>query len=147
MPNIFIIMGDRNTRKSATIRALTGVFHGGVYKVATKERDIDVFVQISSFQESKMSSQDFIGKVNENNYSNVLVALWVSKGNKQPNGFTYIQDFLDASYNIQQIVVLGTNNLPYDLPKNTPNPNYIHNSQNLPANRIASRIRRWWQWL
>jgi hypothetical protein len=147
MPNVFIIMGDRNTRKSATIRALAGPFQKGIYQVATHIGNIDIFVQISSLQESRISPQNFISEISQDNYQNVLVSLWVSNGNGQPNGYTYIQDFVHAGWNIQEIVVLGVNNFPNNLPENTPNPRFIPNSQNLPANQIASQIREWWQWL
>jgi len=147
MLNIFIIMGDRNTRKSATIRALTGAFQRKVYQVATQMGNIDIFVQISSLQESRISPQKFIKEIEEYNCPNVLVSLWISQGNGQPDGLTYIREFLNRGWNIQQIVVLGVNNLPYNLPQNTPSPNYIPNSRDLPANQIASQIREWWQWL
>ena len=147
MQDVFIIMGDRNTRKSATIRALTGAFRKGEYQVATHIINMDVFVQISSLQESGISTQDFIREANQNSCINVLVSLWIHQGNGQPNGLTYIQDFLNAGWNLRDIVVLGINNLPYNLPTGSSNPNFIPNSQNLPANQIASQIRGWWQWI
>ncbi len=148
MTDVYVIMGDRNTRKSATIRALTGAFKRGLYRVATQNVGvIDIFVQISSLQESRIPPQNFIQQVQQSNYQYVLVSLWIFQSNRQPNGLTYIQSFLNAGWNIQAIVVLGTDRLPYNLPADTPNPNFIPNSQNLPANQIASQIRGWWQWL
>jgi len=147
MPDIFIILGDRNTRKSATIRALTGAFQKGLYQVATRGGNIDIFVQISSLQESRISPQDFISEVSQNHYQSVLVSLWISNGNGQPNGHTYIQDFLHVGWNIREIVILGVNNLPTNLPQNTPTPTFILHSRTLPANQIASQIRGLWQWL
>ena len=148
MPDAYVIMGDRNTRKSSTIRALTGAFQRGLYRVATQNAGvIDIFVQISALQESGISPQQFIQQVGQNNYQYVLVSLWISQGNGQPNGQTYIQYFLYAGWNILAIVVLGTNRLPYFLPRNTPPPRFIPNSQALPANQISSQIRTWWQWL
>jgi len=48
MPDMYVIMGDRNTRKSATIRALTGAFKRGPHQVATRNAGVtDIFVQIS----------------------------------------------------------------------------------------------------
>jgi len=148
MPNVYVIMGDRNARKSATIRALTGAFQKDVYQVAIQDtRIINVFVHISSLQESQISPQQFIHQIGQNDYQYVLVSLWISQGNRQPNGSVYIQNFLNARWNILQIVVLGTNHLPYGLSPNIPHPKHIPNSQGLPANQIASQIREWWQWL
>jgi len=79
---------------------------------------------------------------------NVLVCLWISEGNGQPNGHTYIKAFLKEGWNIKEkIVILGTNELPYDLPQDTPDLKFIHDSQNRPANWIASQVREWWRWL
>ena len=148
MPNIFIIMGEKNTRKSATIRALTGVHHKTRrgYQIGTPRGDINVFIKISSLQESPISPQDFITDIQNRNYQNVLISLWISQGNGQPNGVTYIREFLNVGWNISQIVVLGTDNIQ-NSPQNTPVPYYISNSRTLPSNTIASQIRERWQWL
>ena len=145
MPDVYVIMGDKNTRKSSTIRALTGVYNKGVYEIAIQGGQvIDVFVQISSLQESGISPQEFIKETK--NYQHILLSLWILSGNGQPDGLTYIQDFINAGWDIREIVVLGMNNLPYNLPTNAPKPKYIQNSINLPANQIASQIRNWWKW-
>jgi hypothetical protein len=54
MPTIYAIVGDANTRKSSTARALTGVARRKCVTVGTTTIDIDVFVQVSSLQESNM---------------------------------------------------------------------------------------------
>ena len=142
MPDVFIIMGKTKTKKSATIRALTGVFNGGDWEVATQNETIDIFVQVRALQEAGISPENFIRQ--RNGSSNILVCLWIPKGNRQPDGHTYIKAFLKAGWNIKEIVVLGTNELPYYLPKGTPT---IPDSQNQPANGIACRIRKLWKWL
>ena len=148
MPNLFIIMGDRDTRKSSTIRNLTGAYNRKLYQVETIQGNIiDIFIQVSSLQESRISPQEFLQEMNRENYQNILLSLWISEGNNQPNGLTYIQHFINANWSIHEIVILGINNLPYQLPQNCPNPNFISNSKIIPANTIASKIRRWWQWL
>ena len=148
MPNIYIIMGNGNSGKSRTIRALTGIsrMRDTGYQIGTQIGDINVYVRVSSLQESDISPQDFIREVQNGNYQNVLVGLWINQGNGQPNGVNYIQEFLNAGWNINQIVILGANNVP-NLPQNTSQPNPILNSRTLPSNTIASYIRNWWQWL
>ncbi len=148
MPNIFIILGGRNTRKSSTIRALTGVSRENIYQVAIQRGIIDVFVKISSLQESKISPEDFISEVNQNRYQNVLVSLWIARSGQQPDGNVYIQNFLRTGWNIREIVVLGRDSLPYNnLPQGLPEPRFILNSREMPVNQIASQIRERWQWL
>ena len=145
MPNVFIVLGDINTRKSVTIRALTGVYNKRVMQVATQAGNIDIFVQIQSLQESEITPQNFLTEIA--NRTNVLVPLWVSPGKGQPDGLQYIKTFINNGCTISQIVVLGTNNLPYNLPAGLPNPLFIPNSRTIPPNKIAHQIRRHWGWL
>ncbi|NIA11973.1 MAG: hypothetical protein GWP10_20195 [Nitrospiraceae bacterium] len=148
MINAFIIMGNENSRKSSTIRALTGAYNKGIYKVATRSGNINIFVQISSLQESKLSPTEFINSIKNQEVQNVLVPLWISeKNNNFPSGCNYIHDFQGANWNIKGRVVLGTRNLPCELPTNVIQPEFIPNSTILPANEIASKIRNWWNWL
>ena len=149
MPDVFVIMGDRNTRKSSTIRALTGIYQRKVYQVALRSNvRIDIFVHPSSLQEVKLSPPIFINQVNQNNYNYILVSLWISPYRNFPNGMTYIGSFIQASWNIRGIVILGSATLP-----NSPSlslsalPQFIPNSSMLASNEIASQIRNWWQWL
>ena len=145
MPNIFIVLGDIKTRKSVTIRALTGVFRRGEWQVATQAGNINIFVQIRSLQELRITPQNFLTQIA--NRTNVLVPLRVSSGKGQLDGLQYIQTFINNGCTISQIVVLGTNNLPYNLPAGLPNPLFIPNSRTIPPNQIAHQIRRHWGWL
>lgn len=144
MPNVFVVLGDRKTGKSVTIRALTGVYNKRVMQVATQAGNIDIFVQITSLQESGIAPQNFVTEIA--NRTNVLVPLWVSPGNGQPNGLQYIQTFINNGWTISQIVVLGTNNLSYNMPAGLPNPFFIPNSLTIPPNQIAHQIRAQWGW-
>ncbi len=145
MPNIFIVLGDTQTRKSAIIRVLTGAFGRALFQIATQNEIIDVFVQIRALQEANINPQEFIRQAAD--YPNILVSLWISQGNGQPNGLQYIQAFIDTTWPIAQIVVLGIQNLPYNLPQGLPNPLFISDSRNIPANQIAHQIRNHWHWL
>jgi len=150
MPDIFIIAGNASTRKSSTIRALTGASQRTIRQVETLHGVIDIFVQISSLQESNVSPQEFIDIIADHNCGYVLLSLWVTNPqniNQQPDSLTYIQEFQNVGWNIRGIVVLGDASLPYVLPQNIPIPTFIPNSRNLPNNAIASQIRHAWQWL
>lgn len=148
MPNVFVVLGGTGVRKSFTIRALTGAYNRDVYDVGHQNGTVlNVFVQISALQESRINPQQFINEINTNVYQNVLVGLWIDQSRGQPNGLSYINDFIQAGWNIQNIVVLGTSQLPYPLPASLSTPTYINNSSNMPANSIASQIRPLWSWL
>ena len=157
MPNLFIVLGNENTRKSSTIRALTGIYRESNYLIETHPGNMMVFAKSSSLQESKIQPMDFIHRINTENFDNVLTALWIhdyiytdpatGQQIRYPTGIEYVRDFLTANWHIQQIVVLGTNGLPNPLPAGCPTPNYVPNSAAKAANEISSDVRRWWNWL
>jgi len=146
MPDIFIIIGDPNTGKSRTIRALTGARREAAsgYRIGTTTGEINVYIKLSALQENKISPGNFIRTIQQGNYQNVLICLRRNQSNGQPNAIFYIEEFLNVHWNIKQIVIFG-DILP-NLQRNI-QPNYIQNSRQLPSNTIASYIRQWWHWL
>lgn len=159
MPNVYAILGDSNTRKSSTVRALTGVpMQYDAWSVATTSPtgNIDVYVQIQALQEAKINAQDFVKKIaNIDQYriklgfrpvNDMLIPLRITAVNGFLDGTVYLQHFALAGWNIRQIVVLGTAALPIALPAGVP-AHLISGSASMPANEIASRIRGLWNWL
>jgi hypothetical protein len=151
MPTVYAILGDANTRKSSTTRALTGVAQRKSVTVATVSGDIEVFVQVSSLQELNVLPSDFISQVMAEGHKNVLVELWISSRTHMrtvyPPGLDYFLAFLNAGWAIRHVVVLGVSSLSRSLPPGAPSPNFIPQSASIPVNRIASHIRAWWAWL
>lgn len=147
MPTVYAILGDGNTRKSSTSRALTGVAQRKAVTVATPVGNIDVFVQIKSLQEANISAQDFITEMTQAGHSHMLVTLWVSQFWTFPPGTDYLRDFAIAGWTINQIVVLGPTPLAPPLHAGAPVPRLIPNSAITPVNQIASQVRGWWNWL
>ena len=149
MPTVFAILGDGNSRKSSTVRAITGAARYGVWTVATSSGNMDVYIRISSLQESNIDPQTFIADMTAAGHQNILVTLWVSQRATPtatfPAGTDYLRAFAAAGWIIQQIVVLGTT--PLLLHAGAPAPNLIPLSATTPANQIASLIRGWWNWL
>jgi len=147
MPNLYIVIGEAETRKSSCIRALSGVFRRKRYTIRTvNDGDIDVYIPgTSSLQERGISPDDFMDEVKRDGSQNVLMSLWISATGTQPAGHTYIQRFIQAGWNIERVVVLDEKD-PIDLPQGCPNQQLIPGSRNLPANEIASQIRQSWQW-
>jgi hypothetical protein len=147
MPTVYAILGDNNSRKSSTARALTGAAQRGVRTVATSAGNIDVFVQISSLQEQNIMPPVFIAEMTAAGRQNILVTLWVSQLGAFPAGTDYLREFANAGWIIRQIVVLGTTPLLPTLHAGAPAPNQIPNSPMIPTNQIASLVRGWWSWL
>jgi len=97
-----------------------------------------------------VSPKAFINNHQHDRY--VLLSLWIRSrstrtGTQFPNGHIYIQEFINNNWTINEVVVLGTNTLPYNLPQGSPTPMFIANSINIPANQIAHQIRNSWNWL
>jgi len=145
-PDVWVIMGHAAVGKSSTIRALTGVWRLGKTNVQTVQGTLnDIFIQVRSLQEKGIKPSDFIIVHNSDRY--ILLSLRINSRTQYPNGLRYIQAFINNNWRIREIIVLGTNVLPYNLPRSIPTPMFIPNSKNTPANQIAHQIRGIWNWL
>jgi len=103
-----------------------------------------VWVQVPSLQEAKISRTAFQIKQGSRNY--ILLNLRINSMTIYPDGLAYIQYFISQNWNIQEVVVMGRNTLPYTLPAGVPT-HFIPNSSTTPANENAHDIRQQWGWL
>ncbi len=169
MPDVYVILGESDTRKSSTVRALTGApMQYDAWRVATNpptgKIDIDVYVQIQALQEAGIAAPDFVDKIADVDkhrvkhglsiVTNILVPLRILGVNGFHDGADYLKHFagIPHGWNIRPIVVLGVAALPTTLCawkqqsicipfQNTIPPTMP------PANGIASQIRPLWNWL
>lgn len=143
--NVYLLMGDRNTRKSSTVRSLTGIGKSRVCNIELSNgKIIDIFTMIQALQEADVDPKSFFNLVNKENYSNVLVPLRIDKAKNCPNGSKYIELFLAKGWQVHTIFVLGRKDLPYRVDSKVvtkPIENPIRpNSQN------AKVIKKIWGW-
>ncbi len=120
-------------------------------------RNHQCLAKTSSLQEAHVLPADFIAQINQNNYPNVLFALWIDEliytdpatqvTTRYGRADEYINDFIRANLTIRFIEVLGAANLQHQLPVGCPAPHFIPNSITQPANEIASGIRARWDWM
>ena len=144
MPNVYIVMGNGKTRKSALIRAISGVRNRGKYEVEdTTPTKHEFFIQVRSLQEAKIDPQRFISEIQAENAQHVLLALRINRLNGQPDGVSYINAFQSAAWNINGIVVMGANP-PAGLPA-VPT-TMMNNPTSRAANEMANIIRQAWGW-
>lgn len=144
-PDVWVILGDAQARKSSTIRALTGVYNSAEQDIQSTTRRLSmVWVQVPSLQEAKISRTAFQIKQGSRNY--ILLNLRINSMTIYPDGLAYIQYFISQNWNIQEVVVMGRNTLPYTLPAGVPT-HFIPNSSTTPANENAHDIRQQWGWL
>jgi hypothetical protein len=151
MPNVYVILGDSNARKSSTMRALTGVRQESDYwEMATRSGGVDIFyIRTMSLQEAGITPQVFVKKINQLVVSNVFISLRIKPlkkaGKIYAAGADYLDAFKRAKWNIKTLFVLGDPALPPRLPTGI-RANLISKSRTRPANEIASTIRGVWNW-
>jgi hypothetical protein len=148
----YIVMGNPNTRKSSLIRALTGADRGREWDISTNRGVITAHVEVSALQESETQPHEFVDKLITTDIQNVLVPLWIREKRKRsgpdyPNGQAYIQHFVDVGWSINTVVVLGIDALPYNIPVNNVDVNFIGDPRDIPSHEIASHVRELWGWL
>jgi hypothetical protein len=144
--NVYLLMGDRNTRKSSSVRCLTGLYKKDTRKIElVNKEEIEIFAMLQALQEAKVHPDVFIKLVKKEKYSNVLVPLRIERANRCPAGSEYVKKFLDEGWNVKPIIVLGTDRLPYQLASNIV-PEYIKDSADKPNNRNVKKIRSKWGW-
>ena len=101
-PEIFVIMGRVGIGKSSTIRALTGLFHGGKTDVQTVQGTLkNIYVEIRSLQEKGILPSKFISDHNNDTY--ILLSLRIDSFKGYPNGLTYLQAFINNNWQVKEI--------------------------------------------
>ena len=148
MRRVFIVVGHSGSRKSSTIRALTGACHPKVLQVRRNNSEVlDIYVHPASLQEDNIRPEEFIHKVNESdNTADILVALRLNASNNGnfPDALGYINQFPE-DWSVFQIVLLGLGELNLS-PELRQVFFHIGNPQDIPTNEIAHLIRSRWGW-
>jgi hypothetical protein len=148
---LYIIIGEENSRKSSTIRALTGAWNTNKFKIAVTDqrKEITIYVKTTSFQEANRGvyPNDAIIELTNCGCDYALICLWKNSANHpktkkiMPDYAAYIKDFIQAGFSIQFPKIFlekGNNflNLSPDI--------QINNINKVPSNEIASIIRTNW---
>lgn len=149
----FIVIGNESTGKSSIVRSLTGIRNsderlikfssGNIYKLWAKD---------SSLQEARITPQEFIQEAVQRNVDAVLLTLWprqVTPRNPNqgpfPDAGGYIQEFITAQWNIQDIVTIDNPTL-LNIPPNINTRNF-NNNHAQPFNILVNTIRAYWSWV
>ena len=152
MGNLYILMGVSNTRKSVTIRALTGFTRCNPLEVRLVENGDSktIYVIPTSPQEGDDAFNRGILRISEEGYEwDVLLALHPRQSSN------FIRQIPEANRREIHIVPLGLENIPNDLRQDISDLPSSHlniylgipGSANTPANEIAHQIRGEWGWL
>jgi len=169
---IKIIVGKANSRKSSTIRALTGIGQPNFYDIALFPQGVqqDTLVINSAIQEGcRLSPTEFIRHINNNlpfgriarypaSWStpditsatkHILIGLRENPLNGCLDALAYIDAFCKAGWFFQpntDVVYLNRAAMPVNLPFQH---HAINDVVHIPSNQIAHQVRNLatWQWL
>lgn len=145
--DVYVIAGNTQTRKSSSIRALTGVWGRRTTQVRTREgADISIYVQIQSLEEEGIDANQFILRVEQAqpHATHVLVPVRVG------GAIDHIDAFREHGWNMADVVVFGQTwpvggrwaDLTVDFHPSLAMPH----TANVPANDTAHRLRSRWGW-
>lgn len=152
MAALFVLMGLGDTRKSATIRALTGFARRNPLPLRLVENeDTEIYVIPTSPQEDNSRSFDRgVSRIAQEGHEwDVLLALHPHQASN------FIRQIPEANRHEIHIVPLGSEGIPTDLQQDLSDLPSSHlniyqgipGSANMPVNAIAHRIRGEWGWL
>lgn len=121
MVRFWVVVGDGDTRKSATVRALTGVSkaeqHWQVaYSGWGNQR---TYVELSGLQEQQpvyCQPRDFIDRVEAAGVDYAILALRHNAVRHRPDAATYISAFIKHHWQLEHIGITGANYGPSTTP-------------------------------
>jgi len=142
-----VVVGRTNTRKTSTIRALTGAGRPQpIWYIAYTAGIMRTYVHPPALQEVGIAAANFIAAVQSAGVDHVIVALrqnqTIKKGIPYNDAATYLADFVRAGWvlNPPFPLILGNGIVPPTLaPYGT-----IPIFSGIPANQIAARARTVW---
>ncbi|MBI5887764.1 MAG: hypothetical protein HZB82_03520 [Deltaproteobacteria bacterium] len=144
--DVYLIMGAAKTRKSATIRCLTGLGSRQVCDIQLLQGNkIDIFTHIRALQEQGIAPDKFIADIKKESHTNLLIPLRIKKANRCPDGDEYIMKFQKTGWNIMPIFVLGTQSNA-SLSALNLNIQFIATSAQNPNNHNANIVKKTWGW-
>lgn len=147
MKIIYLIIGNANSGKSSTIRALTGLgSHNRSKRISItflNNTEHEFFVQTSAAQEKNMNVNRLIRVINNANSEYNLIALRFDRPSTFPNYLSYLSRFEQEGWQIKKIVLLGNHEF---LPQYQPILLRFDNPLDQTINKNASDIRKNWGW-
>jgi len=157
---LYIIIGNGNSRKSSTIRALTGVRDQRNLEVAKNDICINAYVKTTSFQEifnKGINPEAAYDEMITRKCDYAIICLRYNPKYSMPGFIDYIDTFVKKGGSIiEPLIFLSNEDDVEKITKNsiniefenkglkTINSNIINNSKQIASNEIASIIRELW---
>jgi|GEM_PF-2923502 len=170
MVEVYAVVGESESRKSAVIRCLTGVYGlSANWAVAWRQMPagkIDqqtavcrvpvgakgkkltlpqaTYVQLRAPQEAGISVQRMLNNVVRSGDEYLVIALRNRSANGCPDADSYLQYFKKNGWNVHPYVQLGVIHAKAPKISSTTSAVHIANSRTIPANLIADHVRNVW---
>ena len=146
----YVVIGDANSFKSSTVRALTGCRVRGPRELVQRGVVMNTFVQLSSLQEGSnwKPPKEFIRDVRRSGANSVIVPLRGLQHRRRPDANDYLAEFIKAGWNIKGVALLHCPNfnlmapVPHAARFSFPSggtPHYY-------ANELAAKVRKKFRW-
>ena len=141
--NIWLLIGGRNTHKTSTVRALTGVgSKSPAWLMAYGARGtLNTYVHPAGLQEMKVPPERFIDDVEASGSCCAIAALRYEGARECPDAEAYLEKFRKAKWNIAGYAVLERSPLFRGFPGGI----VIPDAKDTPSNEIANQLRRRWR--
>ena len=155
MPNLHIIIGDSNTRKSSLLRCLTGIGSGNATRfmdvTETTGNVITVYCMLSALQENykPLLPAEFVKYIKALRPvpTDIAITLRVSPTRSYPAFSAYLQTFSQAGWGVVNVALLGPSACAQQAAIACPNICAVTNSPLQPSNQTANQVRNAWGWV
>jgi hypothetical protein len=113
--DVYIVIGNPNTRKASLVRCLTGCFNRSVRDIMPRDgkASLRLYARAGSLQETRTRPDDFVAEVERSRCVAVLCCLSPSAHPNDPALYPDAQDYLArfsaAGWRVRSIAVLGQN--------------------------------------
>lgn len=113
--DIYLVVGNLNTRKSSLVRSLTGCFNRSVRDIQplSDGTPLRLYARAAALQVSGTSPEEAIAEVAARRCEAALLALWASAHPhdeaRLPDAATYLKAFEAAGWRLRAAAVLGQN--------------------------------------
>jgi hypothetical protein len=113
--DLYVVIGNPNTRKASLVRCLTGCFNRSVRDIQPLggKPVLRLYARVGALQDGKLGPQDFITEADRARCGAVLCCLapvaHPDHPDKYPDAQAYLAAFKAAGWRLRAIAVLGQN--------------------------------------
>lgn len=146
--DLYLVVGNSNTRRASVVRCLTGCFNRSQRDILTLDgsRPLRLYARVGALQETRTTAQDFIDEVLKTRCDAVLCCLSASSYGSGPGALpdapAYLQAFKAAGWRLRAVAVLGQNSGGIK----APNMRQFPQATTAPINVTAAEVRALFSW-